>query len=177
MAGFNYAQNIIGLKKSNGDIHELELEVAQLSASVLSIELDVANLSASVLTIGEKLEDATTYSTSEKVVGKWVDGSDLYEKTINFGALPNSDTKSVAHNISNVAHIWIYDGFAENSTSGFTNQLNLSGGETINNQFYFGVTKTEIRCVANSDRTSYDNCYITLRYTKVETEETEETEE
>lgn len=38
MAGFNFAQNIIGLKKGSGDIHELELEVAQLSASVLTIK-------------------------------------------------------------------------------------------------------------------------------------------
>lgn len=43
MAGYNFAQNIIGLKKGAGDIHELELEVAQLSASVL--------------TIGEKVEE------------------------------------------------------------------------------------------------------------------------
>lgn len=49
MAGFNYAQNIIGLKK--GDIHELEVEVA--------------NLSASVLTIGEVIEDIQNELTIE----------------------------------------------------------------------------------------------------------------
>ena len=35
MAGFNYAQNIIGLDKVKGDIHELELSISQLSASNL----------------------------------------------------------------------------------------------------------------------------------------------
>lgn len=44
MAGFNYAQNIIGIKKGAGDIHELEVEVANLSASVLSIGEDVTSL-------------------------------------------------------------------------------------------------------------------------------------
>lgn len=90
MAGFNYAQNIIGLKKGAGDIHELELEVAQLSASVLSIagdvdelELSVADLSASVLDIkgdvdeiGEKLD---------KVITKKVINGNVYAMALNDG--------------------------------------------------------------------------------------------
>lgn len=64
MAGFNYAQNIIGLDKVKGDIHELEVDVANLSASVLTIsgdvdelELSVADLSASVLAIGGEVDE------------------------------------------------------------------------------------------------------------------------
>lgn len=64
MAGFNYAQNIIGLDKVKGDIHELEVDVASLSASVLTIsgdvdelELSVADLSASVLAIGGEVDE------------------------------------------------------------------------------------------------------------------------
>ena len=42
------------------------------------------------------------YSTSEVDTGyTWTDGSPIYKKTINIGALPNATTKSVAHNISN----------------------------------------------------------------------------
>lgn len=74
MAGFNYAQNIIGLKK--GDVHELEVEVANLSASVLSIgesveeiELEISQLSASTLpysaeeTIKEKIDNVEIKQT------------------------------------------------------------------------------------------------------------------
>lgn len=64
MAGFNYGQNIIGLNKIKGDIHELEVDVANLSASVLTIagdvdelELSVADLSASVLAIGGEVDE------------------------------------------------------------------------------------------------------------------------
>lgn len=42
MAGFNYAQNIIGLK--NGDIHELEVEVANLSTSVLTVKGELEDI-------------------------------------------------------------------------------------------------------------------------------------
>lgn len=49
MAGYNFSQNIIGLNKTNGDVHELEVEVANLSASVAEIALDISQLSASTL--------------------------------------------------------------------------------------------------------------------------------
>ena len=45
--------------------------------------------------IGDAAEEESTYSTDERVVGKWIDGSDIYEKVIDFGALPNNTTKSV----------------------------------------------------------------------------------
>lgn len=34
--------------------------------------------------IGDAAEEQTTYSTTEHVVGKWIDGSVVYEKVINF---------------------------------------------------------------------------------------------
>lgn len=46
--------------------------------------------------VAEAAEEEITYSTDERVVGKWIDGSDVYEKVIEFGALPNAtDRKSV----------------------------------------------------------------------------------
>ena len=106
------------------------------------------------------------YSTSEQVIGTWIDGKSLYEKTINFGALPNNESKKVNHNIANVKRIWIYDGYAFNSVSGYCNQLNLSGTANISSQWYSGCTDTFVEVRPNSDRTAYDECYITVRYTK-----------
>ena len=34
--------------------------------------------------IGDAAEEQTTYSTAERVVGKWIDGSDIYEKVVEF---------------------------------------------------------------------------------------------
>lgn len=105
------------------------------------------------------------YSTDEKVVGTWIDGSTIYEKTINFGALPNANTKQVNHSISDIDFIWIADGFANNPTSGFTQQLNMSG-LAIGDQFTFGVNKTYVQCITNSNRSAYTNCFVTVRYIK-----------
>lgn len=103
------------------------------------------------------------YSTNEQVIGTWIDGKPLYEKTINYGTLPNvaNVAKDVNHNIANVDKIWITEGFATNGT--FVNQLNLSG--VNNGEWYFGATSTYIRCVTQSDRSAY-SAYVTIRYTK-----------
>ena len=42
------------------------------------------------------------YSTDETVIGTWIDGKPIYRKVIDFGALPNANTKSVAHNINDI---------------------------------------------------------------------------
>jgi len=111
-----------------------------------------------------------TYSTTEQVVGTWIDGKPLYEKTFNFGALPNATVKDISHNISNVDTIFIAGGYAKNTTSGFVQQLNLPVPSNTNadmqSQWYFGVTPTYVRCFTLSNRTAYDECYVILRYTK-----------
>lgn len=107
----------------------------------------------------------TIYSSTEREIGVWLDGKPLYEKTVNFGALPNATTKTVAHNISNVEHVWIYEGWAQNNVNGFTNMLSLATS-SLNNQWYFGVDPTQIQCWAGSNREVYDTCYVILHYTK-----------
>lgn len=109
-----------------------------------------------------------TYSTTEQIVGTWIDGSPVYEKTINFGTLPNNTTKEVQHNISNVEHIWIAEGWAENPTTHFTNMLSLANTD-IAGQWYFGVNQTIVQSWTGKDRTAYTNCYVVLRYTKSST--------
>lgn len=92
MAGFNFAQNIIGLNKTNGDIHELEVEVANLSASVLSIagdvdelELSVADLSASVLDIKGDVDEIG--GKLDKVITKKVINGNVYAMALNDGKI------------------------------------------------------------------------------------------
>ena len=106
-----------------------------------------------------------TYSASEQRIGTWIDDKPLYEKTVNFGALPNATVKTVAHNIADVDKIWIAEGYARN-TVGFNNQLNLSGTSSISSQWFMGVNSTNIQCETGSDRRGYSECYVVLHYTK-----------
>lgn len=152
MAGYNFAQNIIGLKKGDGDIHELELEVSQLSASVL--------------TIGEKVENATTYSTDEKIVGTWIDGSNIYEKTFNMGALPDTSTKIIPHNITNLNEIISLNGYCYGVPAGFDKEFYYPLPlVSVSASISLFATEDDIQIQTSSDRTSL-NAFVTIRYTK-----------
>ena len=128
-----------------------------------NVNTSISSLSTSITNINNNL-NKSYYSTTEKVVGTWINGKTLYEKTINFGTLANNTTKEVAHNIKNVDLIWMHEGFViegERST-GLTYVTTSSKNE---NNWSFQVNKTTIKNTTGMDRTDY-TAYITLRYTK-----------
>ena len=131
MAGYNYAQNIIGLNKSGGGG-------------------------------GNKHH----YSTEEQIIGKWVDGSDVYEKTyISNITVTSSDTIIISH-----TNMPDYDKIISMSaTLKATNSSNLS---------VFGVPGQAMAFYIDPDGDAYakqtfiqsnlasTETIVTLRYTK-----------
>lgn len=105
------------------------------------------------------------YSTTEINTGaKWIDGSAIYKKTVNFGALPNNTTKNTAHGISNLSNVIKIEGYAKNSNGVFqaipyvpTNSSYLTN---------IRVDSTNIITQSMGDLSGYTECYITLYYTK-----------
>lgn len=113
------------------------------------------------------VEIGDNYSTSEKVVGYDTDYKPIYQKTINFGALPNNGSKSLPHSLANVDKIWIYDGYVDGtvlSLAGtFPLQLCISGRTGATWAFY--SNKSYIVCDTNGDASGY-TASVTVRYTK-----------
>ena len=111
--------------------------------------------------IADAADELSTYSTDEKVVGKWIDGSVLYESTVEYGALPNATGVSKAHGIANIDIITSIDAIAcrSNGTSLTIPFIQSNGNISV----YADRTNTYI--TTDSDRSGY-NGYITLRYTK-----------
>lgn len=105
------------------------------------------------------------YSLEEQRIGTWIDGKPLYQKTIDFGSLPNASQKSVAHNIENADSIWINDGYVFNATTNTYYPLFLPSTEKAASSWYCNVDRTIVRFNVGSDRTAF-NAIITLRYTK-----------
>lgn len=104
------------------------------------------------------------YSTTEKVIGTWIDGKPVYEKTVNFGALPNMDSKGVNHGISNLDTIIGYDGVTKNQTgSTFLSLPRTANDSQYDMDIYF--TTTQIIIVTKTDRSAHST-YITMSYTK-----------
>lgn len=119
---------------------------------------------------GTKIPRESIYSTSEKVVGCWVDGRPVYQKTINFGALPNAAPKTVNHGISSLGNIVDAFGVFWNSSkvTGTIpyNSVNQSGQSGTNSTVAMHLNTTQVVLVTFIDLSSYTNCYITIQYTK-----------
>ena len=116
----------------------------------------------------EGIEIGDRYSTAEKIVGFFTDSKPIYQKTIDFGLLPDNDLKGFPHSIANIDKIWIYDGFVEgtviSAVGTFPLQLGISdrtGGAT----WAFYVNRVYILCDSHGDATAY-TASVTIRYTK-----------
>ena len=105
------------------------------------------------------------YSYEERLVGTWVDGKPLYEKTVNFGALPNATTKEVPHGIENVDVIWVHDGYVKNESANWCYPLILSSPYNIAHDWSIGIATNKIIAYTGVDQTS-SAAMVTLRYTK-----------
>jgi hypothetical protein len=114
--------------------------------------------------LGAAIPKTIDYSFEEHIIGTWVDGSTLYEKTIDCGALPNSTQKLIDPDISNLNKIIELKGFAIGSSYNDVYPLPFAGPATTDNvATYFDGTNIKIRTATNF---STYNGYVTLRYTK-----------
>ena len=107
----------------------------------------------------------SNYSTAEKnTMYAWINGKNIYKKTVNFGALPNATTKIVSHNISNLDTIIKIEGYAYESSS--TNTLPLPYvADTTSAGVKLLVSSSSISIWAGVNRSTF-NAYITIYYTK-----------
>ena len=105
------------------------------------------------------------YSTTEHKIGTWVDGSDLYEKTVSVGPLPNTTTKNVDPQITGLDKIVELTGIADNGSGDiiplpYVNYAAPSEGITLL------FTNGNISIATGGDVSSFTSAYVTLRYTK-----------
>lgn len=105
------------------------------------------------------------YSTTEKATGgTWIDGSAIYKKTVNFGALPNNADKTVAHGISNLGRVIRLEGMAYDSSTSTYAPLPYASDST--SAIDVSIVGSNIRVHTFSDRTALSDAYITIYYTK-----------
>lgn len=106
-----------------------------------------------------------TYSTTEQVVGTWIDGKPIYETTINVGALPNNTSISLtAQTPSDLEYLIDVRGFCVNhSDSSHQRPLPLSAGGS--NDIRVDLGGGYIRITTYTDWSNYDG-YLTIQYTK-----------
>ena len=105
------------------------------------------------------------YSTTEQVVGEWIDGKPLYQKTVDTGALPNATTKNIPHNISNIDKVVNIFGFSLSGTSTMPLPYTASNSDSkLSVQVTSSLVNISITCGTN--RSNQTVSYVTLQYTK-----------
>lgn len=91
----------------------------------------------------------------------------VFRKTINFGALPNTATKTAAHGLSPTSD-WTFTrvyGVASNTT-GLAYLPIPYASPTLANNISLDVDATNVTITTGSNRTAYNQCYVVLEYIK-----------
>jgi len=126
-----------------------------------------AEVVSSSIKTSDGIDIGDNYSTSEKIVGYDTNYKPIYQKTINFGALPNNVSKMLAHNLANVDKIWIFDGYVSGTILSLAGTFPLQNGMsyTAGATWSFYANRTYIFCDAHNDASGY-TASVTVRYTK-----------
>ena len=110
------------------------------------------------------------YSTEEKVVGKWIDGKPIYEKTIIVnGNLTSGSWQALSTGLSNVETVVELKGGCLRSWSGVTTYISLQYYEdsSVNGviRFVYG-TSPVIHYRFQPSNNTFSNLHIVIQYTK-----------
>lgn len=103
------------------------------------------------------------YSTEEKVVGKWIDGKDIYEKVIETGYLPNNSSINISVENLNIDNVIELRGMCY--TDDKKNIRPITLGTSDSNAIRIDVTNNIIRIFTWSNWSAY-NSFCILKYTK-----------
>ena len=141
-------------------------DVATEAGDVDTAVSDVGTLKTRMTTAEgkiETLEDYTEYSTTEHIVGKWIDGSDVYEKVVDTGSIPDTTSKTVPHNISDIDKIINYVIIAKsNETTISLPYVTSSGSPAITSY----LSNTAITITSLGNLSNYSESHAIIRYTK-----------
>lgn len=113
--------------------------------------------------------NSNVYSTSETVIGTWIDGRPIYRKVLKFTGLSTATVKTVSYNISNaVNQIWIEKGFVESSTGRIVTlpEVGYNGDLTSKTDIWIEKSESSVKLYSNGGWNSDWTFYITLNYTK-----------
>ena len=128
--------------------------------------VDTANIVDRAVTAA-KIDFSTlggSYSTTEQNTGfTWIDGKEIYKKTVDFGPGPNGTNKIVYHNIANIDKIVRFEGFGVSLSGNYT-PIPYSAASP-SSLMDIAANTTNIHMSSGDNRSNW-SFYITLYYTK-----------
>lgn len=150
----NLGKRVTALEKGAGS--DIKKEISDLQVAVATVQGAVATAQNDIDALETKVNSGHVYSTEEKVVGAWIDGRAIYEKTWtieNANATNNWDVTNTDFGIiAFVTSAYLYD-----TDSDSTRYVAVSSRK---------LSSTQIRFYTNSDWASIDA--YTLQYVKTQ---------
>ena len=158
-AGLVYYDSMIGWIFSKKEFRNI-LTKSDVVTSISSASTD-DNVPSAKAVYNNSLDN---YSETERIVGTWINGKPLYEKTIHYtGSL--SANISIPHNVSNIGLAFLVAGFVP-----FGNEYYQVGEYTNANSFISCQEITSANVIINIGSTwssTFTNgFYLIIRYTK-----------
>lgn len=150
----------------SGNLKEMENNSeAGINKLKSNVQIALTELESKTNKLNTEIDNLKKYSTEEVKTGEtWIDGKPIYRKVISCGALPNSTSKFVNHNISDIDNSRIY-GFAVRTSDKREFPLPFSSADS-NGNVQLDLTSTQIQITTNVDRSSFNTSYVILEYTK-----------
>lgn len=108
----NINQDVADVNKCNAtDLNEIKQVVNENDDLVGILEnlttQDKTSIVNAINEVNQNDINKSTYSTSEQVIGKWINGKPLYRKTITFTTtIPVDTALEINHGINNAEMIW-----------------------------------------------------------------------
>ena len=117
--------------------------------------------------------EANIHSTDERVIGQWIDGKPLYQKTITFNTLTAGANNFIPHNIQNVDTIYPIDGSVKLSGGAYLPIPRLASDANKYDMWSLSITDFDTTqflihlgtAYTGTSATITSGC-VTLRYTK-----------
>ena len=122
----------------------------------------VSNVAEAINSI-ELSKVSTNYSTEERVVGTWIDGKPLYQKTLSYALDGVNGWHAYNHNVSNVETIFVKDANVCRSTSEIYECYD--SGSNGSGSTYGYASRTSVSMFTKDFNSSY-SAIITIQYTK-----------
>ena len=123
----------------------------------------VTDVNENIDTAKQEVLDLFNFSTTEKEVGKWIDGKPIYKKVFSIEVGSSADIR-YTHNLSNLSTFWINQ--ADSFIFGNSESLSLNYYYSSTDWARAWINDTTIRIRVASSSFGSRTAYVVVEYTK-----------
>ncbi len=163
---------------NKSDITDLKTRMTTAESDIDALEGNVTTMQGNVNTLQgsvNTLEEINNYSTSEKVIGSWIDNRPVYRKTIFISSLPATSEDGVSNVTVSTGitgldiPINLYGMYYDTNKSGasfkISNSYNFNANRVIDTRISGDGTTITVSTNGEYNFTSYAG-YVTVDYVK-----------